>query len=197
MTDNTRDLEDRIDTVDSYTGDQTELVSVAVPPGKPLRSVRERIQQEHATAENIKQDTTRDRVQQALSRIERTLRQYETTPENGLVVYAGVIDGDLQSFAFDALPAPVDESLYKCASTFETRPVESIVAPDSTYGLVVVERGGAAIGRLVGDRVVVDRDMDSAVMGKSRAGGQSAQRFARERERQLEAFFTKVGKTAS
>lgn len=190
-------LTDRLERIDRLRGEQTELVSVSVPPQKQLASVRERIQQEYATAENIKQDATRDNVQRALKRIERILRQYEATPANGLVVYAGVIENDVESFVFDELPAPVDESLYQCASTFETRPLKTILAPDDSHGLVVVERGGAAIGRLVGERVVVDRKIESAVMGKTRAGGQSAQRFARDRERQLDEFFAEVGEVAS
>ncbi|WP_458210987.1 hypothetical protein [Haladaptatus sp. NG-SE-30] len=80
------DLREQIDQLESLTGDSTELVTVTVPNGKSLGSIRERIAREYASAENIKSDQTRDHVQRALKRVQRILRRYERTPENGLVV---------------------------------------------------------------------------------------------------------------
>ncbi|MFC5971880.1 peptide chain release factor aRF-1 [Halomarina salina] len=193
----TYDLRDSIAHLESLDGDGTELVTVSVPPEKSLRSVRERLAGEHASAENIKADRTRDRVQRALDRLQRTLREYDETPENGLVAYAGVVDGDLRSFVFDDLPTPVAASTYRCDDRFVLDPLEDAVAPDETFGLVVVERGRAAVGRLVGERVRPVWSSESQVMGKTRAGGQSAQRFARERERQASEFFGQVADVAA
>jgi peptide chain release factor subunit 1 len=191
------ELRDRIEAVQNAQGEGTELVTLSVPADKNLQSVRQRIEQEYAGAENIKSDQTRDRVQRALGRVRRVLRQYKQTPENGLVVYAGVIDGDMAEFVFDELPSSVTESRYECASEFVTDPIEHVIAPEHTYGLLIVERGGAALGELRGDRVVPIRVFQSQVMGKTRAGGQSAQRFARERERQKHEFFVRVGNAAN
>jgi peptide chain release factor subunit 1 len=191
------DLTDRIAHLDSLHGEGTELVTVSVPPEKSLRTVRERIADEYASAEHIRSKCTREHVQRALDRVQRTLRRYDGTPENGLVAYAGVVDGDLVSFVFDDLPGPVAESTYRCDDHFDTGPLEAVVAPEETFGLVVVERGGAAVGRLVGERVVPVWTGESRVMGKTRAGGQSAQRFARERERQTHEFFERVARVAA
>lgn len=190
------DLRDRIDQFASKAGDGTELVSVTVPAGDSLAATRQRIASEHAAAENIRAKRTRQRVRRALSRIQRLLRRYEQTPESGLAVYAGVVDGDLVSAVFDDLPEPVTESTYRCDDRFHLDPVRAAVAPGETFGLVVVERGRAAVGRLVGDRVVPVRAFESHVMGSSRAGGQSAKRFERERARQAHEFFEEVGATA-
>ena len=190
------ELRDRIDDVQNATGEGTELVTLSVPAEKDLQTVRQRIEQEYAGAENIKSDQTRDRVQKALGRIRRILRRYDETPPNGLVAYAGVIDSELTEFVFDALPEPVSQSQYDCASTFNTEPIVYAIEPKNTYGLLVVERGGAALGELRGDRVVPIREFESQVMGKTRAGGQSSQRFARERERQKHEFFKKVADAA-
>lgn len=191
------DFQDRIDRLAALEGDGTELVTITVPPDKSIRAVRERIAGEHASAENIKTDRTREHVQRALERSQRLLRRYEDTPESGLAVYAGVVDGELVSAVFDDLPAPVAESTYRCDDRFDLTAPREAVAPDETFGLVVVERGRAAIGRLIGDRVVPIRTLESQVMGKSRAGGQSARRFERERERQEREFFGEVGEVAS
>ena len=191
------DLRDKIDYLESLEGEGTELVTITVPPSKSISSIRERIAQEHAGAENIKSDQTRNRVQQALKRIQRILRQYGKTPENGLVVYAGVVDEELESHVFGELPQPITESTYRCDDHFDLTPLIDAVAPSDTFGLIVIERGRASIGRLVGERVIPIRSFESQVMGKSRAGGQSAQRFERERERQAHEFFHKVGDIAN
>jgi peptide chain release factor subunit 1 len=190
------ELQDRIQAVEDAEGEGTELVTLSVPADKDLQSVQHRIEQEYAGAENIKSDQTRKRVQQALGRIRRILRRYQATPECGLVAYAGVVDGELTEFVFDALPTPVTESRYECASEFVTDPIAHAIEPANTYGLLIVERGGAALGDLRGDRVTLVREFESQVMGKTKAGGQSAQRFARERERQKHEFFEKVADAA-
>jgi len=189
-------LRDRIEQLESTDGAGTELVTVTVPAGDSLAATRERVAREHAAAENIRAKRTRTRVRQALKRIQRLLRPYETTPDCGLAVCAGVVDGDLVSAVFDDLPEPITESTYRCDDRFHLDPVRATVAPGETFGLVVVERGRAAVGRLVGDRVVPDRTFESQVMGSSRAGGQSAKRFERERARQVHEFFEEVGVTA-
>lgn len=183
---------DQIDQIASLDGDGTELVTLTVPPDNALGSVRERIAHERADAEQIKSDQTRDRVQQALGRIQRLLGQYEETPDNGLVVYAGVVDGKLVSHVFEDLPNPVAESTYRCDDYFVVDPLRHAAMATDTFGLVVLERGRAAVGRLVGEHISVVRAFESQVMGETRAGGQSAQRFQRERKRQKVEFFQEV-----
>lgn len=191
------ELRDRIDRLESIDGDGTELVTLTVPPDKSMGSVRERIAREHAGAGNIRSDRTRDRVRRALERIQRELRRYGETPENGLAVYAGVVDDELVTAVFDELPEPVAESTYRCDDAFDVGVLRDAVAPGETFGLVVVERGRAAVGRLVGERVRPVRSFESQVMGSNRAGGQSAKRFERERARQKREFYGELGRVAN
>jgi peptide chain release factor subunit 1 len=146
-------LRDRIEQLESTDGAGTELVTVTIPAGDSLAATRERVAREHAGAENIRSKRTRTRVRRALERIQRLLRPYEETPERGLAVCAGVVDGEMVSAVFDDLPEPITESTYRCDDRFHLDPVKATVAPGETFGLVVVERGRAAVGRLLGDRV--------------------------------------------
>jgi peptide chain release factor subunit 1 len=91
----------------------------------------------------------------------------------------------------------VSTSTYHCAETFDTDHLETLLMPSSAYGALVIERGGAALGVTSGDTVTTLATLDSNVMGKHRAGGQSAQRFERDRKRQLDQFFTQVGDLAT
>lgn len=190
------ELRDRIEQLESKHGAGTELVSVTIPAGDALAATRQRVADEHAAAANIRSKRTRQRVRRALERVQRLLRPYESTPDHGVAVYAGVVDDELVSAVFDDLPEPLTESIYRCDDRFHLDPVRAAVAPGETFGLIAVERGRAAVGRLVGDRVVPVRAFESRVMGSSRAGGQSAKRFERERARQAHEFFAEVGATA-
>lgn len=195
-TNDVHDCRDRLDRIAAREGEGTELVTLTVPPDASLRSVRERVADEHAGAANIKSDRTRERVRRALDRVRRELRGYAETPDDGLAVFAGVVDGDLVVHVLDEFPAPLSTSSYRCDDRFHVDPVREAVAPGERFGLLIVERGGAAVGRLAGDRVVPIRAFESQVMRSSRAGGQSAERFARERERQAHEFYEEVGNVA-
>lgn len=192
-------LTETVTKIDSIDGTGTELVTLSVPPDTSITTVKQRIASEHAEAEHIKSDRTRTNVQQALDRVHRILSQYDTIPGTGLVVYAGVVDNELISFVLDdsVLPTPVRDSFYRCDNAFSLKPVEPLLDNRPTHGLIIVERGKACIGTVVGDRVQLLTELESHVMGKSKAGGQSAQRFARDRERQLQEFFHDVGETVN
>lgn len=187
-------LTDQIDRLNRLTGDGTELISIAHPPGKTLQSLRNRLQAEYASAEHIQADTTRKRVQKALNRADRIASRYRETPDTGIAMYIGVVDGELHSTVFDGedLPKPISESQYRCAATFDPSPIQDIIEPSTSYGLVVVERGQAIIGELRGDSITTIQALESQVMGKTRAGGQSAPRFERERARQTDEFYQEV-----
>ncbi len=55
--------------------------------------------------------------------------------------------------------------------------------PDA-WGVLLVRKGGFAVARLAGDRVTASKTGRRHVQGRSKAGGQSQQRFARRRQQQ-------------
>lgn len=178
-------------------GRGTELITLTISPDTTLQSIKTRLQEEHASAEHIKTDRTRENVQKALKRLQTHLDQYVTTPESGMIAYAGVIDGELQSWCFTELPRDVPGTRYCCDSTFDVEVLTTVFAPTTQHGLLIIERGGALLARVVNGQVDVLAELESQVMGKTRAGGQSAQRFKRERERQLHEFFQRVAETVA
>ena len=190
------ELRERIDAVEAAESDDNDLITLAVPPEKPIGAVLERVEEETVEAEHLDSDETTRAFRKALDRLRHLLHGFDETPENGLVLYVGVVDGDLVEYVFDDLPNPVPESMFAVSNVFETAPLEGTTGPSRNYGLLVVERGGAALGRLDGDRIEVVETFDSDVMGKTRAGGQSADRFERRREEQLDDFLTEVAEEA-
>lgn len=190
-------LKQLLEEIRELEGRGTELISLYIPPDTNIQSERDRIRQEYSEAGNIKSKQTRTNVQDALGRTEDVLARYQQTPEDGLAVFVGRVDGDMREYVFDTLPGQVVEKRYQCDDHFNTDQLEGLLTPDEQFGLVVVTRNDSAIGLLAGDRVELVNDRQSGVMGKQRAGGQSAQRFARRRQKQLESHFEKTANMAN
>lgn len=67
-----------------------------------------------------------------------------------------------------------------------------MIVDDRVYGLIVADKNEAAIGYLQGSSVKTAYTLSSNVPGKTRAGGQSAQRFARLRKEMLKSFLQEI-----
>ncbi|MCW2754523.1 MAG: hypothetical protein JWQ32_1934 [Marmoricola sp.] len=74
--------------------------------------------------------------------------------------------------------------------------VAACVAPDA-WGVLLVRKGGFAVARLTGTSVVESKVGQRHVQGRTKAGGQSQQRFARRRDNQARAAFEAAADHAS
>jgi hypothetical protein len=57
------------------------------------------------------------------------------------------------------------------------------------WGVLLVRKGGFAIARLAGERIVESKVGQRHVQGRTKAGGQSQQRFSRRRDNQARAAY--------
>ena len=62
-------------------------------------------------------------------------------------------------------------------------------APPDDWGVLLVRKGGFAIARLHGAEVIESKVGQRHVQGRTKAGGQSQQRFARRRDNQARAAY--------
>ncbi len=62
-------------------------------------------------------------------------------------------------------------------------------APPRRWGVLLVRKGGFAIARLAGERTVESKVGQRHVQGRTKAGGQSQQRFSRRRDNQARAAY--------
>ncbi|MEM4339787.1 MAG: peptide chain release factor 1, partial [Candidatus Nitrosocaldus sp.] len=72
-------------------GRGTELISLYIPQGKPIHEVIATLREEYGTASNIKSDSTRNHVLDALTKTMQRLKLYAKTPDNGLVIFCGAL----------------------------------------------------------------------------------------------------------
>ncbi len=179
-----------------YRGRHTELVSVYIPQGYDIIKIIQHLEQEKGTASNIKSASTRKNVQDALERMIQHLRLFKRTPENGLAAFSGNVSGmqgrsDVEVWSIEP-PVPMKQRLYRCDKTFVLEPLEQMMEIKECFGLIVMDRRDAHIALLKGKTIIPLRKTHSQVPGKMRAGGQSAVRFARNRELATKDHFKKV-----
>ena len=190
------ELESLVEELEGYRGRHTELITVLVPAGATLTQTTKQLEDEKGTATNIKSTGTRKNVINALERAVRKLKEIGRTPPNGLAVFSGNVtlaDGreSLEIWAIEP-PKKLKIKIYRCDQTFVLEPLKEMLETDESYGLLIVERNEASIGILDGKHIKLLQHMTSGIPGKTKCGGQSAQRFARIRESAAKEFFKRI-----
>jgi peptide chain release factor subunit 1 len=186
----------------NISGHGTELVTVYVPPKRPLFDVIAQLRNEAGTASNIKSDLTRTHVQDALGRTIEYLKLFKETPDNGLVIFCGAIPnskgfGNEKIEIYPVLPPkPVQINLYRCDDHFWTDHLKDMMRDDKVMGILSIDTQEAGLGILTGDRWEVVDSLTSGVAGKHRQGGQSARRFERLRDNELNEYYRRVAEHA-
>ncbi|MFH1424765.1 MAG: peptide chain release factor aRF-1 [archaeon] len=195
------ELKKKLRELRSKRGRHTELITVYIADGYNLDKAAGRLFEEQGTASNIKSATTRKNVGTALTKILQHFKQFKQTPKNGLAVFCGNVSENegRDDFLMESItpPKPLNMNLYRCSQKFVLEPLEDMLESRETYGLIVIERQHADIAFLKGTRLDIVESFDSLIPGKFRAGGQSAQRFARMIEGMANDFYKEVSEAAN
>ncbi|HYA77485.1 MAG TPA: peptide chain release factor aRF-1 [Verrucomicrobiae bacterium] len=188
----------------SKEGSHTELITVYVPPGKQISDALNLLRNEYGTASNIKSNVTRKNVLDAITKAQQKLKLFKDPGEKGIVIFTGALlqEGGapgterMESYVI-VPPEPIKIFLYRCDSRFHTEYLQEMLREKETYGILLVDANNATIATLQGKRLDIVRQMHSGVTGKTKAGGQSARRYERLRDMQLNEYFTRVGAHAN
>ncbi len=183
-------------------GRGTELVSLYIPPRKPIHEAIANLREEWGTAGNIKSDTTRNHVQDALTKAMQRLKLYRTAPDTGLVVFSGALPtngpGSEVVNVWEIIPPkPVTQYLYQCDDHFHVEWLKDMLREEKVFGILVIDSSDVGMGVLSGDRLEIVDVLTSGISGKTRKGGQSARRYERGREMELTYFFNRVAEHAT
>lgn len=182
--------------LEKYRGRHTELVTVYIPEGYDMNKIMQHLAQEQGTASNIKSTATRKNVIDALEKMIQHLKIYTGTPKNGLAVFSGNVaeregQSDVNVWSLEP-PVPVKMRLYRCDKEFQLDLLRDMLDVKEAYGLVVMDRREATIAMLRGKTIVPLLKLKSNVPGKTKAGGQSAQRFESLRDLAALEFYRKI-----
>ena len=174
----------------------TVLLSLYIPPGRPISDVMNLLRTEYSITDNIKLKRTRDAVQRALAAAMDRLSKIQKVPPNGLVLFCGenMETRDFICWMFSP-PEPVPVFFYRTDKWFHTEFLEDMIEHEDTFGLVIVERDQATIGLLKGSRIQVLEEKEGYVPGKHHKGGQSQRRFDRQIEQFVKGFYKEVAES--
>jgi peptide chain release factor subunit 1 len=198
-------LRKTLNTLASKEGSHTELITLYIPPGKQISDAVTLLREEYGTASNIKSNVTRKNVLDAIVKVQQRLKLFKDPGEKGIVIFAGALPQEggggpgterMQTYVI-VPPEPIKIFLYRCDSRFHTEYLQEMLREKETYGILLIDASDATIATLQGKRLTVIRQMYSGVMGKTRAGGQSARRYERLRDMQLNEYFARVAKHAN
>ena len=183
------------------SGRGTELISLYIPPKKALHDVVNNLREEYGTATNIKSDSTRNHVQDALTKTQQRLKLFKKTPDNGLVLFVGSLmtngPGSEEIFVNEIIPPrPVQTYLYRCDDHFHLEYLMDMIKEVDIIGIISIDSTETGFGILSGSKLEVDEVITSGVSGKTRAGGQSARRYERLREMNLSSYYRRVAEHA-
>jgi peptide chain release factor subunit 1 len=182
-------------------GRGTELVSLYVPHDRQVSDVVAMLNNEYGTASNIKSNTTRKNVQDAITKVTQRMKMFKKVPKNGLVLFCGAIPqngpgSEKIELYIISPPEPIQIYLYRCDARFHTEHLAEFLKEKETFGIIVLDASNAVFATVRGKSLEIVKQITSGIPGKFRAGGQSARRFDRQREAKMQEFFKRVGEHA-
>jgi peptide chain release factor subunit 1 len=179
-------------------GFHTELISLYIPHDRKISDVTNYLKNEISESQNIKSKLTRKNVLDSISSLLGQLKNINKAPENGLVMFSGAIPQnnnpgtEKNELYIVRPPGKVNTFRYHCSSEFLLWPLEEMIKPKETYGLLVIGRAESAVGYVRGDHVEIVREFTSGIHGKHRAGGQSQRRYERLIEEGEKRFYRRI-----
>ena len=185
-------------------GSHTELITIYVPPDKQISDALNLLRNEYGTASNIKSNVTRKNVLDAIVKAQQKLKLFKNPGEKGIVIFTGALPQEgggpgterMESYVI-VPPDPIRIFLYRCDSRFHTEHLQEMLREKEAYGILLVDANNATVATLQGKQLKINMQMYSGVTGKTRAGGQSARRYERLRDMQLNEYYTRVGNHAN
>ncbi len=192
-------LRKTINSLATKEGSHTELITIYVPPDKQISDALNLLRNEYGTASNIKSNVTRKNVLDAITKAQQKLKLFKDPGEKGIVVFTGALPqegggpGTERMEAYVIVPPePIKIFLYRCDNRFHTEHLQEMLREKESYGILLVDASNATIATLQGKHLNIVMQMHSGVTGKTRAGGQSARRYERLRDMQLNEYYGRV-----
>ncbi len=189
-------LKKTISFIDELKGNGTSLITLVLNPNDKIHLFMKKINEELGTASNIKSRTVRQNVISALTSANEKLKAYNKTPDNGLVIFAGIAtDSSAKEklIKYDIIPfMPIKASYYECGNTFKTEDLKQLYVDNDKFGFIIVDGNGSLFATLEGNIKKVLYKFSVDLPKKHGKGGQSSKRFARLRLERRHNYLVKI-----
>ena len=189
-------LKKLIQNLDQMRGLGTSMITLIINHQDQINHSSEMLNDEIRKASNIKSRVTRQHVTDALTSAIEKLRLYNRTPNNGLVIYCGLVQmpqGGEKMIKIDLEPfKPINTSLYRCDNIFHTNELKYLLQDNDKFGFLIMDGNGSLFGTLQGSTKVIINKFTVDLPKKHSKGGQSSNRFARLRTEKRRNYLRKV-----
>lgn len=194
-----------IKNLEGIKGHGTSMITLIMQPGEMVAAINARLVVEYATAGNIKSRVNRQSVQSAISAVQEKLKLYSKIPSNGLVIYSGEVQLDngtaggkskLMVFHFEPYK-PINTKMYMCDKRFHTEPLAELLTDDKCYGYIILDGESVLMGTLSGTTKRILHKRKTSAPGKTRRGGQSANRIERLRKEKVNLWIDMAAEQAN
>ncbi|CAD8084964.1 unnamed protein product [Paramecium primaurelia] len=180
----------------------TSVVSVYIPPKRIISDITNRLNTQYAEAASIKDKANRTSVQEAIQAAILRLRPYNKAPNNGLVVFCGIVQqadgkGEKKISVVIEPYRPLDLSLYFCDPQFHVEELRALLNIDPPFGFIIMDGNGSLFATIQGNSKQIIKSFDVDLPKKHNKGGQSSVRFARLRMEKRHNYLRKVCETAT
>ena len=143
--------------LENSKGNGTSMISLFIPAKEKIERVMGFLNVEYAEAANIKSKQTMTSVQSAITSVREKLKLYRFTPENGLILFCGMIlmedNKTEKKWTLDFEPfRPVQSYQYRCENKFVTDGLNFLLEDDEKFGFIIVDGGGALFATLQGNQ---------------------------------------------
>merc|ERR1719396_261221 len=122
------------------------MISLIIPPGTQISQISKMLAEEYGTASSIKSRVNRLSVLGAITSTQQRLKMYNRTPNNGLIIYCGVIiteDGKEKKLTIDFEPfKPIGTTMYLCDNKFHCEDLAELLESDDRYGFLIIDGNG-------------------------------------------------------
>lgn len=163
-----------------FESNSTSLISLYVPGTQSqVNLALNNIKHELSVVSNVKSKETRRAVQDALKKLQNKLRTSKF-PEQGLAFFAGM-DPEGKSECVVVVPPNPVRYFYKCEKNFIVKPLKNMLVQGPLVGVALFDGKSFVVGECQDSRRTIFSKNAVFVPKKHGRGGQSANRFARQR----------------
>lgn len=169
---------------ESIRGTGSSLISFYTSSN--LQQAISRLQAEITGSQRIKSKQTRTTVEEGLQKMLHKIREYKAIPEGLAMFY-----GENTLLVYEP-QSPLNVNIYSCDAKFKLDALYSLLRPQQTYALCVLDGKEGTIATMRGSEIRIIKEMDSLIPPKVQGGGQSAQRYERITEQATKAWFVRL-----
>lgn len=163
-----------------------DIITLYIRPETDLQKMLDLLKREEPIIDNIKSRVTREGIKRSFQNLRSFLNKIPPSTKGYIICTSPT-----KLVYLTDVSVTIDK--YYCGGEFYAAPLEEAMALRlHPIGIVTIDTQEATLG-YIGTHIEVLQNLTSGIPGKHGKGGQSKERFEREREQEIMGFFRRIG----